>query len=432
MSLPFLESIGQAQEQPPVYTVFVRQGNGVTQGDSNGESDRFWPYNPGPIDAQTLASQTDRVLSILAPWADKMIAIKGLNYGFPSNGCAHSTGGNQCLTAARHNESADNASRAMGESVDNYIARHFHNNGGEPLTLYTGPRNGYIEEVLSYRGPEQLRAAEDDPWIAYQRMLGVGNGELDELVFERRQSVNDLVLDRINALMSSSKLSLSDRQRLELHFDSIREFENLNCKLHEEEEQRMALQSGQGILDDYRIDFAKMHMDLIALAFHCDFARAATLQIGDGNDGTEYTINGERLPSFHWISHRIQSDGAEGDILAGAEDKHHAIDRLMANTFAHLLGRLEEYDLLDQTIATLCSDLGSGVSHSFQNVPFVLFGSANGFLKTGQFIDLGGQTHNKLFNTIISATGIRNQQGLFVTDFGDPELDSGIITELIA
>ena len=81
LSLPFLESIGQAQEQPPVYTVFVRQGNGVTQGDSNGESDRFWPYNPGPIDAQTLASQTDRVLSILAPWADKMIAIKGLNYG---------------------------------------------------------------------------------------------------------------------------------------------------------------------------------------------------------------------------------------------------------------------------------------------------------------------------------------------------------------
>ena len=61
----------------------------------------------------------------------------------------------------------------MGESVDNYIARHFAQNGGEPLTLYTGPRNGYIEEVLSYRAPMQLRSAEDDPWIAYQRMLGV-------------------------------------------------------------------------------------------------------------------------------------------------------------------------------------------------------------------------------------------------------------------
>ena len=88
---------------------------------------------------------------------------------------------------------------------------------------------------------------------------------------------------------------------MNLHFDSIRDFENLNCRLRQEEEQLMAMQSGQGVLNDYRIEFAQMHMDLIALAFNCDFVRTATLQIGDGNDGTEYTINGEQLESFHWI-----------------------------------------------------------------------------------------------------------------------------------
>ena len=111
LSLPFLESIGIAQEDTPIYTVFVRQGNGVTQGDSNGEGDRFWPYETGPLEQTTLANQPDRVLSELAQWGDKMLAIKGLNYGFDSNGCAHSTGGNQCLTAARHNESENNNSR---------------------------------------------------------------------------------------------------------------------------------------------------------------------------------------------------------------------------------------------------------------------------------------------------------------------------------
>jgi len=104
----------------------------------------------------------------------------------------------------------------------------------------------------------------------------------------------------------------------------------------------------------------------------------------------------------------------------------------MANTFAHLLTRLDEYGIMDQSIATLCSDLGSGVSHSFQNVPYILFGGANGFLKTGQFIDLEGTTHNKLFNTIISATGIRNPIGDVVTDFGDPDLEPGIITEMLS
>ena len=58
------------------------------------------------------------------------------------------------LTAAAVSEEpSGNESLSMGESIDNRIARHFSNNGGEPLTLYTGPRNGYIEEVLSYRGP---------------------------------------------------------------------------------------------------------------------------------------------------------------------------------------------------------------------------------------------------------------------------------------
>ena len=60
----------------------------------------------------------------------------------------------------------------------------------------------------------------------------------------------------------------------------------------------MANLSGLGTLNDNRLTVARMHMDLVALAFPCGYARAATLQIGDGNDGTEYTINGQRLPSF--------------------------------------------------------------------------------------------------------------------------------------
>ena len=179
LGLPLLESDGFGQDDAPVYSFFCRQANGVTQGDSNGELDRFWPHETGIITPELLSAQGDRVLSELAPFADSMVAVKGLSFGFPSAGCGHSGGGNQCLTAAQCSTDPSGAdSLAMGESVDNYIARHFSNNGGEPIALYTGPRRGYLEEVLSYRGPMSLRAAEDNPWVAYQRMLGVEDATL--------------------------------------------------------------------------------------------------------------------------------------------------------------------------------------------------------------------------------------------------------------
>ena len=433
LALPLLESDSRGDDSAPVFTFFYRQANGVTQGDSNGEEDRFWPEAEGVLDAGLLEAQSSRVLSELAPWGEQLVACKGLDYAFDNSGCGHSGGGNQCLTAAQVTTEPSGAeSLATGESIDSYIARHFPDNGGEPVTLYTGPRNGYLEEVLSYRGPMDLRAAEDDPWIAYQRMLGVTDGSLDELVMNRRQSVNDLVLDQINALLGRSDLSSSDRQRLELHFDSVREYERLAMSFTQDEEQAMASLSGQGTLNDNRIDVAKMHMDLIALAFSCGYARSATLQLGDGNDSTEYTIDGVKLPSFHWVSHRIYADGNEGETIVGAEDMHHAIDRLIARTFGHFLSRLDEYGILDQGISVWCSDLGNGVSHSYRNVPFIVAGSAGGFLKTGQFIDFGGQYHNKLFNTLATAAGVRTESGGWIEDFGDPSLEGGVLPELIA
>lgn len=431
--LPLLESDSKGSEDPPVFTFFCRQGNGVTQADSNGESEQFWPLIEGNLNSSILSAQPERVLSELAPWAEHLIACKGLSYGFPGNGCGHSGGGNQCLTAARVSEEPSGEhSLGMGESIDNFIARHFTNNGGEPLTLYTGPRRGYLEEVLSYREAMQLRAAEDDPWIAYQRMLGVTDNSYSELVFERRGSINDLVLDQINSLLTHPNLSASDRQKLDLHFESIRNFEQLAVGFSQDQEQAMASMSGLGTLNDNRITVAQMHMDLIALAFSADYARSATLQIGDGNDGTEYTVNGIKLPSYHWISHRIYADGSEGEEIVGAAEMHNSIDRLFAQTFGHFLGRLEEYGILDQGISVWCNDLGSGVSHSYNNLPFVLAGSGNGYLQTGQFLDFGGQTHNKLFNTIINATGIRKDNGDLVDDFGDAELDGGSLSELLA
>ncbi len=434
LGLPLLESLnGQARaaEGDP-FLFFMRQGNGVTQADQD-EAEGFWPSEEGELSASILESDSERVLSELSPYGRSITAIKGLSYAFEGNGCGHSGGGNQCLTANQVSDDPSGAaSLAMGESVDNYVARAFSENGGAPLTLYTGPRSGYLEEVLSYRGALDIRPAEDDPWTAYQRMLGVDDGVDLEQLDLRRQSVNDVLSEQLDALMASPQLSSADVARLALHRESIRDFERLSCRVTEEQAQAMQDGVGLSTLDDRRLLVARQHLDLMALAAACGFVRSGTLQIGDGNDGTEYTIDGQRFPSFHWVSHRIYSDGDDGEAIVGAYEMHKAIDRLYGQTFLHLLDRLNEFGILDQGISVWCNDLGAGVSHSYNNVPFILAGSASGALQAGQFVDYGGVTHNKLMNTLINAVGVRTESGDLVQDFGHSSLEGGVLDGLLS
>ncbi|MBK8261547.1 MAG: DUF1552 domain-containing protein [Nannocystis sp.] len=448
LALPFLEGLAPrrlraAGPQRPRYAVFVRQANGVVQADGQ-EPERFWPHELGAVTKELLTTvDADRAVSELADYADKLLLVRGTRFPFPGNGCGHSGGGNQCLTAAKVSDvPSGNKSLAMGESVDNRIARELnHPDNTEPLTLYAGRMAGYINEVLSYRGAKDLRAAERNPWNAYTKMVGIQNlpAELAAKITARRMSVNDLVREQMQALMARPDLSKDDQSRLQLHFDAIRDLEvALTCELPPQAElDELEAQQNYNGADDLMQTIVKMQMSLIALAFACDYTRAATLQIGDGNDSTEYLIDGIKYPRFHQISHRIYSDGSEGDPIPDALGKHHQIDREHGKMFKHLLDRLSMYQtdagpLLDDCAAIWTNDLGAGVSHTYKNIPWVVAGSCGGFLKTGQYIDAGDVPHSRLHNTILSAVGLTNQEGGYVDDFGDPSLAPGVIDAMIA
>jgi hypothetical protein len=443
LGLPFLEGLRPRSARAedggyPPYAIFVRQANGCAQ-EVDTEPERFWPYQLGPLTQADLATQTDRTLSVLADYADKLLAVRGIDFGFPGNGCGHSGGGNQCLTAAQVSaDPSGAASLAMGESIDNLIATKLHPAGVEPLTLYAGKMAGYLDEVLSYRGPMQLRAAERNPYNAYMDLFGLNalEPEVLEKLKEQRKSVNDLVRGEMQSLLGRTDLSKADRERLELHFDAIRDLENtMSCNLPDMEVQAMeAIQDGLAESDNV-ITIAKMQMDIIALACACGAARAATLQIGDGNDSTQYTINGQKQYSYHWISHRIQGDGDSGAPIVDADILHHEIDKIHADMFKHLLDRLSSYSLgngtlLDSGVAVWLNDL-SNKYHSYQGVPYILAGSCNDFLRNGEYVDVGGVTNNRLFNTIATAVGVRKDNGDWIDDFGDPSLDPGWLDELL-
>ncbi|WP_437330814.1 DUF1552 domain-containing protein [Sorangium sp. So ce381] len=443
VALPFLETFAPRRAAAgtgdvPPFAIFMRQANGVAQqvGD---EPEMFWPSATGPLTAESMAADADRAVSELKDYASRLIMVRGVRFAFQGNGCGHSGGGNQCLTAAQVSEDpAGNESLAMGESIDNRIATELNPAGVEPLTLYAGRMAGYINEVLSYRGPKQLRAAERDPYKAYQKLFGLA--EVDaaaaEALAARRASVNDLVREQMQALMGRKDLSKGDRERLQLHFDSIRDLEvGLACALPPERVAEMeAISPNVGSYDNVET-VTRMQMDIIALAMACGATRAATLQVGDGNDSTEYTIHGVRQKSFHKISHRIDGDGEVGPPIEGAQELHHQIDRIHARMFKHLLDRLSSYDLgsgtlLDRGVAVWLNDLADKY-HAYSRVPYILAGGAAGYLKTGQFID-ERITVNKLLNTIGAAVGCTNGQGGPLDDFGDESLEGGLVDTIIA
>jgi len=315
-----------------VYSMFIRQGNGVQQAGFGGEPERFWPRTLGTLTRDNLANaNSDRALSILADHADKLTLVRGTRFPFPGNGCGHSGGLNQCLTAAKlMGEGKD--SLASGESVDWFIASRVNEPGVEPLTLMSGPQSAYIAHGLSYSGPSQLRGAANDPFAVYSNLMGIaGSQEVLEQIALRRKSVNDLVRGEMQDLLGQPYLSSADQQRLQMHFDAIRDFEvQMACTLSDSEVAVI-----QGISDaaednGNRIAVAELMMDLIALAFACDANRVATLQIGTGNDQTRYYVDGVLQNTYHRISHRIDSDGSEGAEIPNADLLHHGVDKLYA------------------------------------------------------------------------------------------------------
>jgi hypothetical protein len=448
LGLPLLESVrflGRSARAavvpgPPVYSVFVRQGNGVQQAGS-GEPERFWPRELGPLTPQSLGvDNADRTLSRLAPFADRLLLVRGTRFAFPGNGCGHSGGLNQCLTAAKVIGNGKD-SLADGPSIDWLLAQQVNPAGVEPLTLMSGPQNAYIAHGLSYSGSGQLRGAANNPFTVYQNLVGLAGGPQDvlEQIARRRKSVNDLVRAEMKDLLAKPYLAAGDKQRLQSHFDAIRDLENrMGCNLTDGEVAAMETIGEAAADNDNRVVVAEMMMDLIALAFACDATRVATLQIGTGNDGTRYYVDGQLQNTYHRISHRIDSDGGEGEAIEGADLLHHGIDKLFAGMFLHLLEKLDALpgprggSLLDDSMALWTNDLANGPPHSYSNVPQVVAGRAGGFLATGQYIDAGNVTHNRFLNTLINAAGVRKDGGGYYDSFGDASLSPGVIDAMIA
>ena len=460
LSLPLLESFGRApakaQDAPSdtSYAIFFRQANGVACAQNSPlgaemEPERFWPTATGALTSATLGG---RALDELLDHTSRILVVGNINMRDFAYGDGHARGALQGLTARGPTVNGEGGdSEASGESIDHRIGRELNPSGRDSLYLYSGSNSGWLGGAcISYRDSGVRRAVEVNPRVAYEAMAGGGGGLSNEalvLLRQRQLSVNDLVRDQMQRLMSSSRLSASDRDKLDLHFNSIREIEvALGCDLPMD--QADALGAGDDLVgsDDGMdvIAITKLHMDVAAVAVACGYTRSVAIQVGNGNDGSiRYRdSSGNLMENFHYISHRRQSHDNSGTVIANSDQLHHQVDRQFGQMFKHLLDRLHAYamptggSLLEHGVSVWYNDLGNGPEHSPNNTPFVLAGSPGGFLKQGQYLrvlgDERGENHKRLLNTIGSAVGLRNEAGEYLDDFGDPELQGGVLSDVMA
>jgi hypothetical protein len=456
LALPFLEGMPErsawAQDAAPVFGLFIVAACGVV-------GKRFWPTELGPLTAEALAA-SEQAVQPLAAHAPNLLMVSNVN--FPMNGptnCGHAQGLAMSLTARPANGGGGSVA-SNGASVDMAISAALNPTGTDPLTLYAGNRrNGYIAERISFKGSGagQVRSADDNPWKLYSKLITAGAGSgggtpppapppdvMSELATSRK-SVNDFVRAEMKALLGRPELSLKDHERLDQHFQAIRDAEmtmtgmaapTIGEACSTEGLDTMALaamEKGFAFKMDGMIEeVAKLHMQLVAVAFACNINRVATLQWGDGTDATKYDVPSNKSLGwqFHYLSHRMQSNSASGS-NATAEAAHAEVDLLRMKTFAAGLDAFTARGLQDKCFVLWTNHISDGPSHSFKNVPNLIYGSAGGYLKQGQYIEAPKDTtNNKLLNTLMTAAGMRKDGGP-IEDFGEGN-GTGQITEMLA
>jgi hypothetical protein len=472
LGLPMLETFmprkasAQTATRSP-FVLIVVGDNGVVQTgvslSGSGEPEKWWPTATGSLTtASMLADKPTRATGELSDYASKLLIVRGINLPFSSNGCSHSAADAQILTGANITPGSTNC-KAKGISVDTAIAQAKNPPGRDPLVCHAGMFSpggtGFdIPGYVSYITPQQPRVYIDSPYKAYQQIIGVvGTGassssaeaQAQMLRANRSQSINDILRPQIQALLSRTDLSQSDRDRLNQHLTAIRDIEvkmtttGNTITIPDADVSMMKTIDPKPYDQSTRDTAVKLFMELMAFSAAADYSRVAVLKIGDRIDDHVYTYNGQSA-KFHDVSHRQ---------VPNAIDFHSYLDRMMLNYYKYLLDTVSQYNtptgpLMDQGVTIYTNQCATG-AHSFSNIPWIQAGTANGYFKQGQYLVVGsGQQPggsqdgkggdgsvagiNKMLNTLLNAAGVTPSGGGITDNFGDSTLPKGIFSQMLA
>jgi Protein of unknown function (DUF1552) len=335
--------------------------------------------------------------------------------------------------------------RAGGMSFDTLAASKINPGVKQPLVLCVQPRRSDSLGYVSYASAGTPSSQIVNPWNAYATMVSstpdaVGAVDRNAL---RRRSVLDLVSSEVNAL-KRAPLSQSDKQKLDMHYSAIRDFENgsqqaglIACRMTDTAALSRYNRSDTSLTDDAANypEIGKLHMDVLTLALACDYNRVATLQWGSGTSEPTYNwISSQHTYGHHPYSHHSASDTGVGDLdTEASKTRMREIDTWHTAQFVYLLDSLSRYNdsngtMLDNSAVLWLNEFSDGYAHGNIDMAAVVAGSAGGYLRTGRHFQsastrtyqswLTATPHNMLFTTLLNAVGVRADNGSPYAQFG--------------
>lgn len=374
---PFVSMIGESRARaaaPVKRALFVYVPDGCIP-------DRFFPT--GTETSFSLPEMSSPLESI----TQHLTFIDGLS--MYSGGATHEGGAAKVLTGV----SAQSIDVFLGEAIG----------GATPfrsLQLGVGANFENGSGSISYVGENQQVTPDDDPLNAFARIFGSSSAPGQDLQQRRRKSVLDTALGDINQLRS--RLGGTERQKLDIHLDSLREVESRLMGLGGSCDGSGFNNRGfQNIETDYYPKtyhkeehfktIGQMQMDLLALSLSCGATNVGTLMWSHAVSPTHIVETGIQTGN-HDASHY-------GDVNGPLAADWIVLKQWFMRQFVYLINKLDSIPdeggtLLDNTLVLLCSELGDSNLHDHDRVPFVLAGRAGGGLRSGRFLDYRGKnTH---------------------------------------
>jgi len=390
VSLGLLNSVHAATSgQVPSNIVFFYVPDGCTP-------DRWHPTGSDgnlSFPAQTL---------VLEDIQDKLIFLKNMTMygrdGAPGAG-GHEAGIKRVLTA--------NAT----ESLDLYLGQRIQQEQAPTpysnifLGLYANYQSS-AESKMSYNKAGSEPTYLDDPLHAYTTYFGdVGATPTGILQ-------NKAIIDSINADLYTlkSQVGYEERQRLNIHTQSLYEMEQRLTKLPVTETEGSCSQSvfNAGNFDNANASYYEetnadvlfdLQTDVAVQALACGVSRVVSISVSHKVSPNHFGLS---FGQHHPMSHTTGSD--EFDALKSYTN----------SKFKQLVQKLDSQGLLESTVVMMCSELGDSNSHSQQTMPFVLAGSGG----QGENMPMGrvveGDSHANLLVSLANMMGFDD-----VNKYGD-------------
>src|SRR4051812_28624120 len=337
MALPWLESVAvwgdegtkDRSSQPPVRLACLFSGNGF-------HSKEWWAKGDGKD------MKLGKVLESLHPFREKLLFLRGLYNQEALIGGIHSCQTGNLLTGAHLAEGGEIRS---GVSMDQLVAQRLADQtkvdslvlGCEHSIAALHKNYSMIySSHISWSSATTPTPLELYPALAFDRLFRDEVGRADE-------SVLDLVLEEANGLRT--KISNSDKQRLEEYLASVREVEKRIGNAGKEQrlqgwrptlEKPDKARPADGIPQDID-EHMRLMCDILVLAFRTDATRVCTLKLNNDHSSLRFPHLKIDYMIHHLLSH---SDGA--DWLK--------VNQFFLQQLAYIAGQLEKVQEGERTL----------------------------------------------------------------------------------